>query len=77
MQLNVYVPGNRRGVVRLLDAASKQSGRPKNELVLEAIERFLRTAAVTHVAPSLGRHHLGHVRTGRRGDLYGRRLGRA
>lgn len=77
MQLNVYVPKNRRGIVRLLDAASKQRGRPKNDLVLEAIERFLRTTAVTHAAPRLGRYHLGSVRTGRRGDLYGRRLGRA
>ncbi len=73
VQLNVYVPENRRDVVRLLEAASKRTGRAKNELVLEALDRFLRGSAVIR---ELGQHHLGRFRVSRRADIYNARLGR-
>lgn len=69
MQLNVYVPEKRGRLLRLLDALSKRTGRPKNELVLDALERYLGEEKV-----ELGKHDLGRVKIGRRADLYERRL---
>lgn len=68
MQLNIYVPAERERIVAELETASKRLQRPKNELVLEALEQFLRK-----LRPSLGRYHLGAVREWKRADLYGRR----
>lgn len=42
MQLNVYVPKDKEPLLGELDSAAKRTGRAKNELVLEALERFLR-----------------------------------
>jgi len=70
MQLNIYVPKEKISLLKELDQASRQMGRPKNELILEALERYLRQRR-----PALGRHHLGAVRGWRRGELYERRLG--
>jgi hypothetical protein len=71
MQLNIYVPARKRGLLKELEEASRKSGRPKNDLLLEALERYLTPSRQT-----LGRHHLGEVKAWRRGDLYERRLGR-
>lgn len=71
MQLNVYVPESRGHVLRMLEAASERTGRPKNDLVLDAVERYL-SSAEGGLEP--GRYELGEVRLGRRGDLYDGRL---
>ena len=41
VQLNIYVPQGKAHLVSRLDEMSKALGRPKNEMVLEALERFL------------------------------------
>lgn len=41
MQLNIYVPHNKEHIVGRLNEISGALGRPKNEIVLEALERFL------------------------------------
>ncbi len=41
MQLNIYVPKDKAGVVQALDEAAKRTGKQKNELVLEALEAYL------------------------------------
>jgi metal-responsive CopG/Arc/MetJ family transcriptional regulator len=71
MQLNIYVPSQKSRLLRELDEASRRTGRPKNELVMEALERYLPTTR-----PTLGRHRLGEVKGWHRRDLYERRLAR-
>ena len=44
MQLNLYIPKEKGSVLRRLDEAAKRRGRPKNELVIEAIEAYLQEA---------------------------------
>ncbi len=73
MQLNVYVSEDRREVIRLLEVACKRTGRAKNELVLEALDRFLRVSGVVR---ELGQHRLGRLRMGRRAEIYSARLER-
>ncbi|MGB9887987.1 MAG: hypothetical protein ACPLRW_13480 [Moorellales bacterium] len=65
MQLNVYVPKERETLLRALDAAARATGKPKNEIVLEALERHLATTV-----PEPGIHSLGKVKPFRRSDLY-------
>ena len=68
MQLNIYVPEERADLRKRLEEASRRSGRRKNELVLAALETYLRTEGAT-----LPRFRLGRVRPFRRADLYDRR----
>jgi hypothetical protein len=42
MQLNIYVPREKERVLGDLELAVRTTGRPKNLLVIEAIERYLR-----------------------------------
>jgi len=71
MQLNIYVPKTRAGVLAELDRLSRETGRQKSELVLDALERYL-----SGKARELGRYHLGEVKPWKRGDLYEGRLKR-
>ena len=41
MQLNLYVSKEKAGLVRRLEEAAKRRGRPKSELVMEALEAYL------------------------------------
>ncbi len=41
VQLNIDIPHDKEHLVSRLDQVAKALGRPKNELVLEALERFL------------------------------------
>ncbi|MGE5579940.1 MAG: hypothetical protein ACM3WU_07845 [Bacillota bacterium] len=43
MQLNIYVPQDKAHVIARLDEVCKALGRPKNEMVIEALERYLVT----------------------------------
>lgn len=72
MQLNVYVPEARRRLLSLLDAVSRRTGRPKNDLVLDALERYLPSA---EEGVELGTYDLGEVCPAPRGELYERRTG--
>lgn len=69
MQLNIYVPKEKTALLRMLDRTAELTGRPKNELVLEALEEYLSAAS-----PEPGRYSLGTVNPGRRADLYEGRL---
>jgi len=62
LQLNIYVPQEKRGVLEDLNRAAKASGLP-NDLVLEAKQA---------PAPKLGRFRLG-AKPFSRDDLYGGR----
>jgi hypothetical protein len=73
MQLNLHVPKDRERLLGRLESASRRLGRPKNQVVLDAIERYLeeqdggsQRAKGGLVLPVL---HLG-VRPFRRADAY-------
>ena len=70
MQLNIYIPKEKKTVLNALDRASQLCNRPKNELVLEALERYL---AEETPAP-LGKFSLGEVKEVKRADIYEERL---
>lgn len=70
MQLNIYVPAEKAALLKNLDRTAQLTGRSKNELVLEALEKYLSSAA-----PEPGRYSLGAVKLSRRADLYDGRLG--
>ena len=64
MQLNLYIPKRRRGLIAKLEELVRETGASKNELVLEALEQFLRG----HERPAVDipeRFRLGEMR----GDL--------
>ncbi len=65
VQLNIYVPANREDVIARLEEASRRLGRPKNELVLQALEEFLKT-----LRPELPKYRLGPIKPWRRAELY-------
>lgn len=71
VQLNIYVPKSRAELLAALHRVSRETGRQKNEIVLEAIERFLRERP-----REMGRYHLGAAIPWVRGDLYIDRLDR-
>ena len=65
MQLNFYVPKQKEPVVRALDEASRRTGRPKNDIILDALDVYLRQHS-----PRLGSFHLGLVSIPPRDDVY-------
>lgn len=71
MQLNVYVPRARASILAELDRMSQETGRQKNDIVIEALERYFKTHA-----RELPTFHLGEVKPWKRGDLYEDRLKR-
>ena len=74
MQLNLYVPKEREAVLRALDEMARTSGRSKNALVLDAIERYLgELAAKASSHPKLRTYRLG-IKPWTREDLYEERM---
>jgi hypothetical protein len=69
--MNIYVPKNKEALLAALDRAATLSNRPKNELVLEALERYL---TGTERSVEFKSFSLGDMRTGRREELYRDRL---
>jgi len=69
MQMNIYVPRDKESVVTELERAAARTGRPKNEIVLEAIENYLVEASQAIELDSLS---LGKVKSVTRKELYGR-----
>jgi hypothetical protein len=65
MQLNVYIPKQKERIVQALDEATKRTGKPKNEIVLAALESYL-----SRSRPELGVFHLGKVEFPPRDELY-------
>ncbi len=41
VQFNVYVPKERREILTKLEALARETGKAKNDLVFEALERYL------------------------------------
>ncbi len=70
MQLNIYIPKEKSAILIALEQTAQVSGRPKNELVMEALERYLPTVAPV----TLGEFSLGEIKLARRADIYERRL---
>jgi hypothetical protein len=74
VQLNLHVPKDRERLLGRLDSAARRLGRPKNQVVLDAIERYLeeqdggpqRAPGEFHL-PAL---HLGVMEPWTRADLY-------
>lgn len=54
MQFNIYVPKDKEDIIKKLNDLSSLTGRPKNELVMEALEKFVKPEK-----PSPGRFKLG------------------
>lgn len=67
MQLNVYVPKEKGEVLKTLERVSEITKRPKNELVLEALERYLSNTPIV-----LGRFSMGDLDVPRRAEIYER-----
>jgi hypothetical protein len=75
MQLNVYVPKGRAQLLAALDAAVRRTGRQKNELVLEALERYFSVEDAADV-PRLRTFDLGAIDSPPRAELYDEMLDR-
>jgi metal-responsive CopG/Arc/MetJ family transcriptional regulator len=71
VQLNIYIPKARADLVERLDRVSRESGRQKNELVLDALEAYLSRQPIV-----LGAYHMGAITPWKRGELYRGRLDR-
>ena len=67
MQLNIYVPKEKEGLLAQLDAVSKERGKPKNEIVIDAIERYFRLVVVS---AELGKYAMGETGLLSRRDIY-------
>lgn len=67
MQLNIYVPKEKEGLLAQLDAVSKERGKPKNEIVIDAIERYFRLVVVS---AELGKYAMGETGPLSRRDIY-------
>jgi hypothetical protein len=79
VQLNLHVPKDRERLLGRLEAAARRLGRPKNQVVLDAIERYLEEEAGGARRPSGGlqlpKLHLGNAAPWERADLYDREHG--
>jgi len=74
VQLNLHVPKDRERLLGRLDTAARRLGKPKNQFVLDALERFLDVEVGNSDRADgelrLPRLHLGDVKPWRREDLY-------
>ncbi|MCL4425359.1 MAG: hypothetical protein M1299_08695 [Firmicutes bacterium] len=70
MQLNIYIPKDRARILEVIDEVASRTKRPKNDIILEVLERYL-----PELTPSeLGKFSLGKVDNLSRDKLYGGRL---
>lgn len=74
MQLNLHVPKNRERLLGRLESAARRLGRPKNQVVLDAIERYLKEdeSDRQHRADQGGIpvFHMGAITPFKRADIY-------
>lgn len=71
MQFNIYVPKEKEHIIRALVDVAKSTHRQKNELVLEALERYLPEKEFV-----LGKFNLGDTGLPDRSEIYEDRLER-
>jgi hypothetical protein len=69
MQLNIYVPKEKGYVLKNLENIAKLTNKQKNELVLEALEKYL-----PELPLELGKFKMGEARLPDRGEIYEGRL---
>jgi hypothetical protein len=74
MQLNLYVPKDRVGVVRALERAARASGRGKNLMALDAIEKYLDGQAAMEAPLRVRTWRLGTIKPWARAELYEERI---
>lgn len=73
MQLNVYIPKAKVRLVEQIDRLARQKHRSKNELIVAALEAYLKAHAQTEAA--FGTYDLGTKDNALdRGSLYEKRL---
>lgn len=71
MQLNIHVPREREAVIAELEAEATASGKPKNQIVLDALTAYLRRRhGYGGRKPRLRTWNLGTPGELRRADLY-------
>jgi hypothetical protein len=70
MQLNVYVPARRAGLLEELDRLVADSGRAKNEIVLDAIQEYLERAMAGAPRREFRVYDLGEGQMPSRAKLY-------
>ena len=74
MQLNLHVPKDRERLVSRLDSVARRLGRPKSQIVLDALEQYLDQAegepAWKIRQTGVPVFHLGEMSPFRRADLY-------
>jgi len=73
VQLNLHVPKDRERLLGRLESTARRLGRPKNQVVLDAIERYLEEqerASRQEGGLRLPVLHLGVVEPFVRADLY-------
>jgi predicted DNA-binding protein len=75
VQLNLHVPRDRERLLGRLESAARRLGRPKNQVVLDAIEHYLDEADPGRRAGSgVPTFRMGDVAAFERGDLYADRV---
>lgn len=67
MQFNIYVPKEKERIVEIIYKISAMTGKPKNELVIEALEKFIAMPIIEK--PELGRFDIGTKQIDRK-DIY-------
>ena len=71
MQLNIHVPKERESIIAELEAAAAASGKPKNQIVLDALTAHLKPRGSPKAGkPRLRTWKLGAAAELRRVDLY-------
>jgi hypothetical protein len=75
MQLNLHVPKDRERLLGRLERAARLRGKPKSQVVLDALERYLEEDAGDAGSPGetmrLPVYHMGVIEPFRRADIYG------
>lgn len=61
MQLNLYIPKHREPLLAELDRLAKETGKAKSEMVLEALEHFVRENRRV-LSPPLKRFSMGQMK---------------
>ena len=74
MQLNLHVPRDRERLLGQLEVAARRLGRPKSQVVLDALEQWLEMqgggAERMDGTLDLPKLHLGVITPFRRADIY-------
>jgi len=73
VQLNIHVPKDREEIIAALDAEAGNTGRAKNQIVLDALAAYLGSHRRGRRKPQLRVWNLGAREPLRRADIYDER----